>query len=96
MSEERLREALNRVHDELQGGTPMGEQTLELLRNVLEDIERRARSGQAAAEEDEAADEADESLAERVQEASLELHGAHPRLTAALEEMATVLGRMGI
>ena len=80
-------ETLSRLHEELAAAPELDAETAALLRDVLTDIEallaRRDASGH-------------ESLARKLAEAAADFEASHPRLTAAVGQLADALGRMGI
>jgi len=89
MGEQHLREALERVHIELQGADTIDDRSRELLRSVLGDIEdlleRKQKRGTQPA-----------SIIERLREAVRTFETTHPTLTNAIGGVADALARMGI
>jgi len=77
---------LRRLHAELEEGPPVDEPTRALLATVLEDLRRtldREPEGRPAAEPP--------SIAARLRDATGHLEETHPRITAAVEELADAL-----
>ncbi|RJP46133.1 MAG: DUF4404 family protein [Anaerolineaceae bacterium] len=88
MTEQTLRDLLDRLHDELQRTESVDEKGRDLLRDL--DVDIRAlleRSGEA---------DADDSVLERFQSAMDHFELTHPKLTMALSEMMNALNNAGI
>jgi len=89
MSDQNLRELLEKVHNELERAEPMDEKGREMLRHLDADIRTLLkRSGTKV--------EADEPMLERLQDTIDHFETAYPRLTMMLSEMMTILSNAGV
>ncbi len=89
MTDQNLRELLEKLHQELEGTQAMDEKGNELLRQLDADIRQlRKRAGAKA--------EADEPMLERLQDTIDHFEATHPRLTTVLSEMMTILSNAGV
>jgi hypothetical protein len=87
MNNERIRELLVQLHEELRQSKTVDEKGRILLRDLSADIdELLERSG----------GQPDDSMLQRFQEAIDHLEITHPNLTMALSEMMTILSNAGI
>jgi len=87
MSDEKLRQELERLRTEAANLDSQDEAGHERLNGVIEQLERRLS-------EDEEND--DEGLYEQVQESIAHFETQHPRATAILNEIMVTLSNMGI
>ncbi len=89
MTDQDLRELLERLHNELERTGGRDEKEREMLRHLDTDIRSLLkRSG--------AKTEADESMLERLQDTIDHFEVTHPQLTTLLSEMMTILSNAGI
>jgi hypothetical protein len=88
VEKEDLREQLAALHAALGDGESVGPEARELLRAVMEDIERVL--------DIEAGDERDEGLVDRLREAVGDFEESHPTLAEAAGRVIDALARMGI
>ena len=89
MTDQNLRELLEKLHHELEGTEAVDERGREILHHLDDDIRSLLkRSGEKA--------EADESLLERLQDSIDHFEVTHPRLTTMLSQMMTILSNAGI
>jgi predicted component of type VI protein secretion system len=89
MREQDLRQMLEQLHTELQHADTIDDQSRELLRSVLGDIEDLLERKQAQGTQP-------ESLIERLRDAVRAFEKTHPTLTDAIGRMADTLAGMGI
>jgi len=87
MPEQRLRETLERLHEELASTPELDAETASALAEVLSDCERLLTDRDAAAHE---------SLTQRLADATNDFEVEHPKLTAAVTKLAEALAGMGI
>jgi hypothetical protein len=89
MTDQNLRELLEKLHQELEQTEAMDEKGNEMLRHLDADIRSLLkRSG--------AQTETDEPTLERLQDTIDHFEATHPRLTLMLSEMMTILSNAGI
>lgn len=89
MTEQNLRELLEKLHSELERTEVTDEAGRERLRHLDADIRSLlARSGGAV--------ETDEPMLERLQDSIDHFEMSHPRLTMMLSQMMTILSNAGI
>ena len=89
MTDQNLRELLEKVHNELERAETMDEKGKEMLRHLDADIRTLLkRSGTKV--------EADEPVLERLQDTIDHFETAYPRLTMMLSEMMTILSNAGV
>jgi uncharacterized protein DUF4404 len=89
MTDQNLRELLEKVHNELERAETMDEKGREMLRHLDADIRTLLkRSGTKV--------EADEPMLERLQDTIDHFETAYPRLTMMLSEMMTILSNAGV
>jgi uncharacterized protein DUF4404 len=89
MTDQNLRELLEKVHNELERTETMDEKGKEMLRHLDADIRTLLkRSGTKV--------EADEPMLERLQDTIDHFETAYPRLTMMLSEMMTILSNAGV
>jgi hypothetical protein len=90
MQKQQLQEALAKLHGELSDQEQLDDGTRQLLKKFADNINRLLDK------EDESA--ADEVVApsEQAQDLVLKFEADHPRLTAALNQVASALANMGI
>jgi len=87
MTDQNLREILERLHDELDRTKSLDEKGREMLRHLNKDIrELLERSGE----------EVDENILERLQDSIDYFEATHPRVTQMLSEMMRILSNAGI
>ncbi len=99
MDRQQLRDLLARLHQELATARSVKDDEVGgLLHQVVDDIHRVLDDGQEPSAGDAPADtpEEGETLVDRLRDAALEFEGAHPKLTAAVEEIANALNKAGI
>ena len=94
MPEQRLRDTLERLHEELAAHPDLDGETAGLLRDVLADITALLEQRRTGGEQGQAGP--DESLSGRLQSATSDLQTMHPRLTTAVAQLADALSGMGI
>lgn len=85
--EQRLRQTLEQLHEELEQADSLDPGSRELLREVMGDIREaldRPQTSESA------------SLLDRLREATGEFEESHPRLTAAVGRVADALSNLGI
>lgn len=97
MSEQdRLKEHLRTLHQELEGSGELDDDMRRLLSQVDDDIHRLLdRGAPDAAEEDSETDAAD-ALSEQVRETATNFQAEHPRTYRVLREIADTLAKLGI
>jgi len=89
MTDQNLREILEKVHNELERAETMDEKGKEMLRHLDADIRTLLkRSGTKV--------EADEPVLERLQDTIDHFETRYPRLTMVLSEMMTILSNAGV
>ena len=89
MTDQNLRELLEKLHQELEKTEAMDEKGNEMLRHLDGDIRSLLKRSGAKAE-------TDESTLERLQETIDHFEVTHPGLTTMLSQMMTVLSNAGI
>ena len=87
MPEQRLRETLTRLHEELSATPELDAETASLLADVLKDCERLLTDRDAATHE---------TITQRLADATNDFEVEHPKLTAAVTKLAEALAGMGI
>jgi len=89
MTDQNLRELLEKLHSELERAEAVDEKGNEMLRHLDADIRSLLkRSGTKV--------EADEPMLERLQDSIDHFEDTYPRLTMMLSEMMTILSNAGI
>lgn len=89
MSDQNLRELLEKLHNELEKTEVTDEEGREKLRHLDADIRQLLkRSGEKT--------ETDEPMLERFQESIDHFEASHPRLTMLISQMMTILSNAGI
>lgn len=88
MTDDRLRELLERVHSALEETRELDEETRQLVRELDADIHRLVESGAGAAEYESAADKAKELQAR--------FQASHPVAERFFREIIDVLAKVGI
>jgi hypothetical protein len=88
MTNQKLRELLEKLRRELEQIEVTDEAGRERLRLLQEDIRSLERSDET--------DETDESVLERLQDSIDHFETTHPRLTMMLSQMMTILSNAGI
>lgn len=94
MPEQRLRDTLQRLHDDLAAEPDLDGETATMLGDILADI-TRLLDDRAGADPD-AQGAQDDSLAGRLASATGDFEATHPRLTTAVTQLAEALSAMGI
>ena len=94
MPDQRLRDTLAHLHEELAAHPELDGETADILADVLADI-TRLLSARAAADPESAAAQ-DDTLAARLTTATNDFETSYPRLTAAVTQVAEALSAMGI
>ena len=89
MQKHQLQETLAKLHGELSDQQEIDDDTRQLLKKFADDINRLLEDDAASADEV-------EPLSEQVQDLVLKIEADHPRLTAALNQVASALANMGI
>ncbi len=89
MQKHQLQETLAKLHGELSDQQEIDDDTRQLLKKFADDINRLLDDDAASADEV-------EPLSEQVQDLILKIEADHPRLTAALNQVASALANMGI
>ncbi len=87
MPKQRLSETLSKLHQELAAEPTLDSETTDQLKTVLADIEGLLAASEA---------EGHESLVERLSEATSDFETSHPRLSAAVAQLADALSGMGL
>ena len=88
MEQQKLRELLETLHEELGQIGSVDEKTGEVLATLKEDISKLVVDGDEAA--------SDESLTERMSEAVEHFEEEHPRLSMMIQHVLDSLARMGL
>ena len=89
MTDQNLRELLEKIHNELEQTEVTDEAERERLRHLEADIRTLLqRSGEKA--------ETDESMLERFQDSIDHFETSHPQLTMMISQMMTILSNAGI
>jgi chromosome segregation ATPase len=91
MTDQNLRELLEKLHNELERAEAMDESGREKLRHLDADIRDLLKRSDTKAEID-----ADEPLLERLQDSIDHFEATHPRLTMMLSQMMTILSNAGV
>ena len=91
MTDQNLRELLERLHNELERTESVDEKGNEMLRHLDADIHNVLKRSGTKAEID-----ADEPVLERLQDTIDHFEATHPTLTTVLSEMMTILSNAGI
>lgn len=81
MQEERLKARLAEVHEELERGPDVSDETARLLRAIAEDIGRLIERPEPAAPAEH------ETLAEMLRDATWNLEKSHPKLATAVSQL---------
>jgi hypothetical protein len=89
MTDQNLRELLEKLHRELEQTEAVDEKGNELLRHLDADIRGLLKRSGAKIE-------ADESMLERLQDTIDHFEITHPRFTTLLSQMMTILSNAGI
>lgn len=89
MEQQKLRELLETLHQELGQIGTVDEKTAEVLATLNEDISKLVEGGKDAAENE-------ESLTDRMGEAVGHFEEEHPRLSMMIQHVLDSLARMGI
>lgn len=84
-----LRETVERLHREIDAGTPLGDEQRQLLSEVLAEIEALLASDEADAPEN-------PSIVAKLREAEGRFEQSHPNLTYAVGAVADALSKLGI
>ena len=90
MEKQQLQESLAKLHGELSDQEKLDDDTRQLLKKFADDINRLLD------DEDESAANDVTPPSEQVHDLVLKFEADHPRLTAALNQVATALANMGI
>jgi len=91
MTDQNLRELLEKLHNELERAEAMDESGREKLRHLDADIRDLLKRSDTKAEIN-----ADEPLLERLQDSIDHFEATHPRLTMMLSQMMTILSNAGV
>jgi len=91
MTDQNLRELLEKLHNELERTEAMDEKGRDLLRHLDTDIRHLLKRSGAKTEID-----ADEPMLERLQDTIDHFETAYPRLTMMLSQMMTILSNAGV
>jgi len=89
MTDQNLRELLEKLHHELERIESVDEKGNEVLRQLDADIRNLLKRSGAKVE-------TDESMLERLQDSIDHFEATHPRLTMMLSEMMTILNNAGV
>ncbi|AAM71649.1 MAG TPA: DUF4404 domain-containing protein [Chlorobaculum sp.] len=89
MEQQKLRELLETLHQELGQIGTVDEKTAEVLATLNEDISKLIEGGKDAAENE-------ESLTDRMGEAVAHFEEEHPRLSMLIQHVLDSLARMGL
>ncbi|MGC8775505.1 MAG: DUF4404 family protein [Chlorobaculum sp.] len=89
MEQQKLRELLETLHQELGQIGTVDEKTAEVLATLNEDISKLVEGGKDAAENE-------ESLTDRMGEAVGHFEEEHPRLSMMIQHVLDSLARMGL
>jgi len=89
MEKQQLQEALTKLHGELSEQQQLDDSTRQLLRKFADDIDRLLDDNESATGDV-------DSPSEQVQDLVLKFEADHPKLTAALNQIASALANMGI
>jgi hypothetical protein len=89
MTDQNLRELLEKLHQELEKTEAVDEKGNEMLRHLDADIRSLLKRSGAKAE-------TDETMLERLQDTIDHFEVTHPRLTTMLSQMMTILSNAGI
>ena len=88
MTDKKLSELLEQLHNELEKPEAMDEKGHELLRSLDADIQKLLERSEEA--------DVDESMLQRLQDSIDHFEVTHPDLTSALSHMMTILSNAGI
>jgi len=88
MTDKKLTELLEQLHNELEKPEAMDEKGHELLRSLDADIQKLLERSEEA--------DVDESMLQRLQDSIDHFEVTHPDLTSALSHMMTILSNAGI
>ena len=89
MTDQDLRELLERLHNELEGTETTDEKEREMLGHLDADIRTLLQRSDANAE-------ADDPMLERLQDSIDHFETTHPTLTTMLSQMMTILSNAGV
>lgn len=89
MTDQNLRELLEKLHHELDGIETADEQGLEMLRQLDDDIHTLLKRSDSELEKD-------EPMIERLQDTIDHFEETHPSLTMMLSQMMTILSNAGV
>jgi hypothetical protein len=96
MTDQNLRELLEKLHSELEQVDVADESGRELLRRLDEDIRDLLKRSGAKVETDQRSSPVDEPMLERLQDTIDHFETEHPRLTMMLSQMMTILSNAGV
>jgi hypothetical protein len=88
MSDEKLHQLLNQVHDQLQQQDSIDGESQALLQQVLTDIKVASGSDNT--------DDIPQDLSDRIEQQAVEFEQAHPTLSEVLRQIMDTLGRIGV
>jgi flagellar motor switch protein FliG len=88
MSDEKLHQLLNQVHEQLQQQDSIDGESQALLQQVLTDIKAASGSDNT--------DEIPQDLSERIEQQAVEFEQVHPTLSGVLRQIMDTLGRIGV
>jgi hypothetical protein len=88
MDKQRVTEALETLRAELAQASQLDETSRTSIQRVIDDIEARLATDDAAREE--------ESLSGRLQDSLLEFEAEYPQFTSAVNQVAAALANLGI
>lgn len=88
MSDEKLHQLLNQVHEQLKQQDSIDGESQALLQQVLTDI--KAASGS------DSTDDIPQDLSDRIEQQAVEFEQAHPTLSGVLRQIMDTLGRIGV
>ncbi len=89
MEQQKLRELLDTLHQELGQVGTVDEKTEEVLSTLREDISKLVKGGKEACQEE-------ESLTDRMGDAVSHFEEDHPRLSIMIQHVLDSLARMGL
>lgn len=88
MSDEKLHQLLNQVHEQLQQQDSIDSESQALLEKVLTDVKVASVS--------DSIDDIQQDLTDRIEQQAVEFEQAHPTLAEILRQIMDTLGRIGV
>ncbi len=94
MEKQQLNDTLAQLHEELVHGPELDEESRERLSQLVADIQSVLQSD--AGDQSASADDTEESLTDRLQDAIADFEAAHPQFSELMGRIADGLSQLGI